>query len=176
MSWELPCNIIISFIFHVNFKLVVNNFQSFNHSWLDNGFITRITRWVPLVEQELLTHPEQPSFPGFKWGSCYSIFNLCVCFVDRCLSFWQLCLFFFDLRFLITSLVFSNSSLYCFQIYRYIIGRHSPLLPKSLHLYFCLSINLYQVTGIQVSNGILLPCSSSDLNWLRRSVIKISIP
>jgi hypothetical protein len=46
----------------------------------------------------------------------------------------------------------------------------------SLHLYFCLSINLYQVTDIQVSNGILLPCSSSDLNWLRRGVIKISIP
>ena len=58
-----------------------------------------------------------PEFmPGFKWGSCYSIF----CFICIfCRSLFVLiyfffgplcCLFFFDIRFLITSLVSSNSS------------------------------------------------------------------
>jgi len=25
--------------------------------------------------------------PGYQWGSYYSLFSICVCFVDRCLSF-----------------------------------------------------------------------------------------
>ena len=36
---------------------------SFPHSWLITGFVTRITRRVPLVEQELLTLPEHMSSP-----------------------------------------------------------------------------------------------------------------
>jgi hypothetical protein len=45
--------------------------------------LTRLTRWVPLVEQELLTLPEHVgSSPAFYWGSCYSIFSLmCTLFV-----------------------------------------------------------------------------------------------
>jgi hypothetical protein len=43
---------------HGNDPLVVNTFWSFLHSWLVNGFVTRLTRWVSLVEQELLTLPE----------------------------------------------------------------------------------------------------------------------
>ena len=47
-------------------------------------FVTRLTRRVPLVEQELLIFPSTWVPPtGFYWGSCYSIFS----FVDRCLSF-----------------------------------------------------------------------------------------
>jgi hypothetical protein len=37
------------------------------HSWLIIGIVTRVTRWVPLMEQELLTVSE--------WGSCHSIFS-----------------------------------------------------------------------------------------------------
>jgi len=54
-----------------------------------------------------------PEFtPGFKWGSCYSIFSF-MCMLCRSLDvlfFWPLCcLFFFDIRIPITHLVSSNS-------------------------------------------------------------------
>ena len=50
--------------------------------------ITRLTRRVPLVEQELRTLPEHLSSPPVFSGVCVSRFLvLCVCFVDRCLSF-----------------------------------------------------------------------------------------
>ena len=100
-------------------SLVVNTSRSFPHSWLITGFVTTITRHVPLVELELLTPREHlsspPVFSGVRvtWS-----FALCVCFVYRCLSIylflWPLCcLFFFDLRIRITSLVSSNSSYGC---------------------------------------------------------------
>jgi hypothetical protein len=38
--------------------LVVNTSQSFPHSWLISGFVTRLTRWVPPVEEELFILPE----------------------------------------------------------------------------------------------------------------------
>jgi hypothetical protein len=38
------------------------------------GFVTRLTQRVPLMQQELLTLPEQlSSLPVFRWDSCYSI-------------------------------------------------------------------------------------------------------
>ena len=46
------------------------------HSWLINGFLTRLTRRVPLVEQELLALPEHLSSFRFQWGSCSSVFSV----------------------------------------------------------------------------------------------------
>ena len=82
-------------------------------------FATRVRRWVPLVEQELLTLPEylssSPDFSGFRVARslalcvtfCRSLFVLLFFF------FWPLCcLSFFDLRILITPLVSSSSSLH----------------------------------------------------------------
>jgi len=69
-----------------------------------SGFVTRLTRWVPLVEQELLNLPELRVTRSLV---------LYVCFVDRCLYFffWPLCcLFFLDIQILIAPLVSSNSS------------------------------------------------------------------
>jgi hypothetical protein len=52
------------------------------------GGVTRFTRWVPLVEQELLTLPEHLSSPPvFSGVRVTRSLILCVCFVDRCLSF-----------------------------------------------------------------------------------------
>jgi hypothetical protein len=48
---------------HGNHPLVVNTFRSFPHSWLVTGFVTRVTRRVPLVEQEVLTIPQHLSSP-----------------------------------------------------------------------------------------------------------------
>jgi hypothetical protein len=52
------------------------------------GFVTRLTRQVPLVEKELLTLPEHLSSPPVFIGVCVTrSLVLYVCFVDRCLSF-----------------------------------------------------------------------------------------
>jgi hypothetical protein len=65
---------------------------------------------VPLVEQELLTLPEQLSSPRILNGVRVALFSM-QCFVDRCLSFCPFDHFvvFFGLRILITPLLSSNS-------------------------------------------------------------------
>jgi hypothetical protein len=73
---------------HGYVPLVVNTSRFFPHSWLITGFITRLARRVPLVEQELFTLPEHLSSPPVISGVRVTrSFVLCVCFVDRCLSF-----------------------------------------------------------------------------------------
>jgi hypothetical protein len=72
---------------HGYLPLVVSTSWSFPHSRLITGFITRLTRWVPL-EQELLTLPEHLSSPTvFSGVPVTRSLVLYVCFVDRCLSF-----------------------------------------------------------------------------------------
>ena len=68
--------------------LVVNISRSFPHSWLKGtGFVTRLTRRVSLVEQELLTIPEHLSSPPvFSGVRVIRSLILYVCFVDSCLS------------------------------------------------------------------------------------------
>ena len=60
-------------------------------SWLITGFVTRLTRRVPLVEQELLTFPGHLSSPsGFSGVRVPLSLVLYVCIVDRCLFFCTL--------------------------------------------------------------------------------------
>ena len=87
-------------------------------SWLITGFVTRLTRRVSLVEQELTTLPEHLSLPPVFSG--VRVTRSLVCFVDRCLSFCTfsfghcvVCLFVFDIRILITPLV----SYSCYSCY-----------------------------------------------------------
>jgi hypothetical protein len=55
---------------------------------LITGFVTRLTRRVPLVEQELPTLPDHLSSPPvFSGVRVTRSLVLCVCFADRCLSF-----------------------------------------------------------------------------------------
>jgi hypothetical protein len=68
--------------------LVVNTSRSFPLSRLITGFVTRLTRRVPLVEQELLTLPEHMnSSPVFSGVRVTRSLVLYVCFIDRFLSF-----------------------------------------------------------------------------------------
>jgi hypothetical protein len=91
------------------------------------GYVNRLTRRVPLVEQELLTLPEHLSSPPvFSGVRVTRSLVLYVCFVDRCLSFCTFsfgqlcCLFVFDIRILIVPLVSSNSSsMYIIYLYTY---------------------------------------------------------
>ena len=95
--------------------LVVSNSRFFPRSWLITEFVTRLTRRVSLVEQELHTLPEHlGSPPVFSRVRITRSLDLNLCFVDRCLFFCTfsrpLCFLFFDLRILITPFVSSNSS------------------------------------------------------------------
>jgi hypothetical protein len=73
---------------HGYVPLVVNTSRSFPHSRLIIEFVTRLTRRVPLVEQELPTIPEHLSSPPvFSGVRVTRSLVLYVCFVDRCLSF-----------------------------------------------------------------------------------------
>jgi hypothetical protein len=47
----------------ISVSLVVNTSRSFPPSWLITGFVTRLTRRVSLLEQELFTLPELLSSP-----------------------------------------------------------------------------------------------------------------
>jgi hypothetical protein len=79
---------------HGYVPLVVSNSRPFPHAWLVTGLVTRLTRRVSLVEQELLTLSEHNSSPPvFSGVRLTRSLLLCVCFVDRFLSF---CTFSFD--------------------------------------------------------------------------------
>ena len=59
-----------------------------HHSWLITGFVTRLTRRVPLVERELHSIPEHlSSSPVISEIRVARSLVFCVCFVDCCLSF-----------------------------------------------------------------------------------------
>jgi hypothetical protein len=74
--------------YHGYVLLVVNTSRSFPHSRLITEFVTRLTRRVPLVEQELLTLLEHMSLPPVFIGVRVTrSLVLYVCFIDRCLSF-----------------------------------------------------------------------------------------
>ena len=64
------------------------NNRIFQPKCLINGFVTILTRRVPLVEQELLILPEHlSSLPVYSRVRVTRSLVLCVCFVDHCLSF-----------------------------------------------------------------------------------------
>jgi hypothetical protein len=89
---------------HGYVPLVVNTSRSFPHSRLITGFVTRLTRRVTLVEQELLTLPGHLSSPSVFTGVRFTrSLVLYVCFVDRCLSF---CTFYFGHFVVCSSLIY----------------------------------------------------------------------
>ena len=112
---------------HGYVPLVVNTSRSFPHSRLIAGFVTRLTRRVPLVEQELLTLPEHLSSPMvFSGVRVTRSLILYVCFVDRCLSF---CTFSFG------HCVVCSSSIYGFWLPLWYL---QTLLTVWSILYYCM--------------------------------------
>ena len=101
LSTEIVSTIIVlnkrhmtHFIFLFIVPLVVSTSGSFSHSYHITGFVTRLTRPVPLVVQELLTlHEDQSSSLVFSGVRVARSLVLCACFVDSFLSslFWPLC-------------------------------------------------------------------------------------
>jgi hypothetical protein len=73
---------------HGYVPLVVSTSRFFPHSRFITGFVTRLTRRVPLVEQELINLPEHLSSPPvFSGVPVTRSLVVRVCIVDRCLSF-----------------------------------------------------------------------------------------
>ena len=72
-----------------------NHNRSFPHSWLITGFVTRLTRRVPLVEQKLptlLEHKSSTSFLGFRVGQSV-VFCVIFCRSLFFYAFFLLCVF-----------------------------------------------------------------------------------
>jgi hypothetical protein len=106
---------------HGYVPLVVNTSRSFPHSWLITGFVTRLTRQMPLV-----AYPSgAPEFTAVFSGVhvTWSLV-LYVCFVDRCLSF---CTFSFG------HCVVCSSSIYSFWLPVWYL----QTLLVSFHLFLC---------------------------------------
>ena len=96
---------------HGYVPLFVSTSRSFHHWRLITGFVTRLTRRAPPMEQELLTLPEHMRSPPVFLVE-FVLLVLRVCFEDRCLTN---CTFSFShcflcSRILNTPLVSSNSS------------------------------------------------------------------
>ena len=69
-------------------SLVVNISWSFPHSWRITGLVIKLTRRVPLVEQELPTLPKKMSSPPvFSGARVTRSLALCSCSVDRSCPF-----------------------------------------------------------------------------------------
>ena len=109
---------------------VLSSFMTYH--WV----VTRLTRWVPLVEQELLTLSEHLSSPPvFSGVRVTRSLVLCVCFVDRCL---YLCTFFLAIV-LYVLLPYIDSD-YPFGIFKLFL---KGSWCSHNHYILCVCVNLY---------------------------------
>jgi hypothetical protein len=77
---------------HGYVPLVVNTSRAFPNSRIITEFVTRLTRRMPLVHQELPSLPELlSSHPVLSGVRVTRSLVLYVCFVDRCLSLCTFC-------------------------------------------------------------------------------------
>ena len=108
----------------------------FPHSWVINGYVTRITQQVPLVEKEHMS--SSPVFSGVRVDLSL-VFCIMFCrslFVLLSIFIWPLnCLSLFDLRVLIPSLYLQT----LFNIY-FCWGSYCRVFPLCL---FCCSACIY---------------------------------
>ena len=124
-------------------------------------FVTRLTRQVSLVEQELLTLPEHlSSLPVFRGVRVTWSLVLYVCIVDRCLS---LCTFSFG------HCVVCSSSIYRFWLPLWYL---QTLLSARLYKTFQLSVLLpYKTDMIIISSK--LTCSIHGISENKHSFFSI---
>ena len=61
------------------FLLPQSTFRSFSYAWLITGFITRVARRVPLVEQDWLPFLSTWVHPRFLMGSVGNVLKIVIC-------------------------------------------------------------------------------------------------
>ena len=93
--------------YHGYVPFVVIALRAFLHLWLITGLITRVIRRMLLVEQELLTLPEQLSPPSVL--SAARVARSLVFWIDVCRSLFVLLVFFFGLVIVLSISRFSAS-------------------------------------------------------------------
>ena len=121
-----------------NIQLYRNSDNFVHFVWrIFSGFVDRLTRLMPLVEQEQLILPRASGFtPCIQWGSRYSIFSFIrmfcrLLFVLFYFFFWPLCcLFLFDIRILITPLWYLQT----------LLQRHLSALSRGIQYFICILI------------------------------------
>jgi hypothetical protein len=117
---------------HGYVPLVVNTSWPFPHSWLITGFVSKLTRRVSLVAQELLTLPKHLFSPqvGFV---LLDLSFMCM----FCRSFLSVCLFYFG------HCVVCPSSIYGFWLplwYFQFYDKHLHIVNQSIN-HICIFIN-----------------------------------
>jgi hypothetical protein len=140
---------------------IVSTSRSIPRSWLITGFVTRITRRVALVEQELLTLSEHLSSPPvLSEVRVTRSLVLHVCFVDRCLSF---CTFSFDhcvvLRFTNSYSPFGIFKLFLLVIISFVPWCHDcTLIDTFIYTLICIIISLlyYIEIGYWLDHFVML--------------------
>ena len=95
-----------------NFKFTIFTFPP---SWLITVFVTRVTRQVPPVEQELLTPAGAPAFtPGFSWVRVTRYYSF-ICMFCKSLFVPSVL---FHLVILLSVLLWFTDSVYPFSIFK----------------------------------------------------------
>jgi hypothetical protein len=115
----------LKYLCHRYVPLAVNTFQSFPHSWYIIEFVTRVTRQVPLLDEELLTVLEHLVLSG-------------VC-VTRSLV---LCVMFCRYLFVLFLLTIVLSVLLRFMDSNYPFGSIKLFLNMMLDIYMYFALNL----------------------------------
>ena len=147
--------------YHGYVLIVVNTSRSFPRSWLITGFVTKLTRRVSLVEQELSTLPEHLSSPPvFSGVHVTRSLVLYVCFVDRCLSF---CTFSFG------HCVVCSSSIYGFWLPLWYLQTLLTIVRSKLDCYYSIGFPIFWLWAYQMKNFSINTVRA--LNWISTSLL-----
>jgi hypothetical protein len=118
--------------------LVVNTSWSFPHWRLIIGFVTRLTRRVPLE------HLHSPAFSGIRVTRTLTLY---ICFVDRCLSF---CIFF--LLAIVFSILRYTDSDCPFGIFNLCFVKSRDL---TIELLTISSANIWKLPGLELKDILI---------------------
>jgi hypothetical protein len=123
--------------------LVLSTFRPFPHSWLITGLVTRVTRRVPLMEQELLTIPEHLnsclSFSLFLLTTVLSVLLLRI--LNTPIGFFKLILYMYIFRRVEIIGIFGTVTPRLVHCWRFgtipsplvHCGRFRTIIPKTFH-------------------------------------------
>jgi hypothetical protein len=115
MTWLAATEYVTNDHGYVSFVIITTS--SFPHSWLITGFVTKVTRMMPHVEQELLILPGHMNSPPVFSVARSSVFFVMFCRCCLPFFFWSLYCLSFYLWLLITPLVSCGHCIVCLSIY-----------------------------------------------------------
>ena len=117
----------LKYLCHRYVPLAVNTFQSFPHSWHIIEFVTRVTRQVPLLDEELLTVLEHLVLSGV----CVTrSLVLCVMFCRYLFVLFLLAIVLSVLRFMDSNYPFGSFKLFLYMM-------------LDIYMYFALNLRMW---------------------------------